>query len=284
MNNNDKQIGWIINEEASDPELSKPKNIKKVGDHVEATCILQEAEETNRNGRFYAAEDLFPAVLPEYCKRTKELLEAGTLRAESGHPDSKELARQQKIEKKNCSAIFLSLWRDNNFLCAKYRGTNNELGKELEQDLLDGYLQSWSMRALGKVVNTQGRATVKNIKYITHDEVIYPSHPRAYTKDIKQSISESSSIEDIKFNDITYIKNDKGIIIPLANSEVINFIKESSNNLKTLKESFDVFYDKITLIENGRYVQLTDTTGNIFIIECEQFIRNEIMDYCNNLY
>lgn len=278
---NEKQIAWVIHEESTDPELSKPKNIRKVGNHIEADNILQEANEVNRNTRFYDDKDLFPAILPETCPRTKELLLTGTLRAESGHPESKDLSRQQKIEKKNCSAIFLKMWREGNFLCSTYRGTNNELGKELEQDLLDGYLQAWSMRALGSVVNTARGAEVKNIKYITHDEVIYPSHPRAYTRGIKTSIKESTSKEDILNEDINYIKNNKGILIPIVNSDVINYIKSSSNNLKTIRESFDIFYDNIILLENGHQIQLTDNSGNIFIVECENFIRNEIMDYCN---
>lgn len=278
-----KTIGVIINETGSDPELSKPKNIRKVNGHVEADCILQETCEKNRNGRYYTDEELFPAVLPEFCPRTKELLEAGTLRAESGHPDSKDLARQQKIEKKNCSAIFLKMWRDNHFLCASYRGTNNELGKELEQDLLDGYLQSWSMRSLGSVVNTEKGAEVKGVKYITHDEVIYPSHPRAYTKGIQGSVKEGASSQEQYESDRDYILNESGILIPIINEDVMRYIKAQSANLKTIRECFDVFYDDIRLMEDGKTVYLNTRNGDVMFITLEDHIHNDIMDYVNHM-
>jgi hypothetical protein len=276
----EQQIAWIINEmdTVSDPELNKPKKITKVDGHVVADAVAQEMEEKNRNGRFYGKEDLSPQIT---CPRTQELIKTGTLRAESGHPDSKELARQQKIEKSNCSAIFLNLWIEDNFVMCRYRGTNNALGKELEQDLLDGFLQAFSLRALGSVVNTGRGAEVKNIRFITYDEVIYPSHPRAYTKGIVSGIKESASKEDVLKEDVNYIKNDKGIFVPITNNSVINYIKESSANFKTIKECFDIYYDNIKLLENGHQIQLNDKTGNIIIVECEKFITNEIMDYCN---
>lgn len=280
---NENIIANIILEAPSDPEMSMPKNIKVVDKHVEAECTLQEAEETNRNKRYYAAKYLFPAVLPEYNPRTKELLTTGNLRAESGHPDSKDLTRQQKIEKKNCSAIFLKMWREGNFLCARYRNTNNPLGMELMQDLLDGMLQSWSMRSIGSVVQGEHGAEVRNIGYITHDEVIYPSHPRAYTRGIVSSVTESASIEEVREADKAYIRNESGVIVPIVNDDVIRYIKAQSKNLDMIKESFDVFYDDIALQENGRSVQLTTKDGSILIVNLETYIHDSIMDYANTL-
>lgn len=281
----EQQIGWIINETATvkDIDRIKPKIYKENG-HTVAETVLQEAEEKNRNGRWYGGEEFFNAILPETCPRTKELLRSGTLRGESGHPDSKELNRQAKIEKSNCSVLYLNIWRDGNRVMGKYRGTNNELGKEVEQDLDEGFLQAFSLRALGSVVNTARGAEVKGIKFITYDEVIYPSHPRAYTKGINGNINESTLADDavskeaIREADIEYIKNDKGLLIPISNSNVINFIKQESVSFNVIKESFDIFYDTITITENGRNVRLSDMNGNVFIIPIEDHIHREIME------
>ena len=47
-----------------------------------------------------------------------------------------------------------------------------------------------------------------------------------------------------------------------------------------MKESFDVFYDYMELLEGGK-VQLTDNKGNIFVTTLENYIQDEIMNYCD---
>ena len=47
-----------------------------------------------------------------------------------------------------------------------------------------------------------------------------------------------------------------------------------------MKESFDVFYDYMELLEGGK-VQLTDDKGNIFVTTLENYIQDEIMNYCS---
>ena len=80
-------IGYIICESAiagfTDTNILKDDNGRVI-----AEGILQTANEKNRNGRFYPSEELFPQLT---CPRTLELLEAGYLRAELGHPLSNEL-------------------------------------------------------------------------------------------------------------------------------------------------------------------------------------------------
>ena len=120
-----------------------------------------------------------------------ELLRTGNLRAENGHPLSKELIRQQTIDPEKTVAIFLKLWTEGNFIKATFQGTNDARGEEFNKDLLCGFSPSWSLRALGTIQNTARGAEVKGIKVITWDRVIYPSHPRAYTDGI---ISESGNL------------------------------------------------------------------------------------------
>lgn len=268
-------IGYVIIETQTviEPQpckiIKRDNNGKLIGEGV-----LQEANEKNRNGRFYDSRDLFPQLT---APRTLELLSTGNLRAENGHPLSKELIRQQTIDPAMTTAIFLKLWTDGNFIKSWYRGTNNAYGEEFDQDLRDGFIPSWSLRALGTIQNTARGAEVKGIKVITWDRVIYPSHPRAYGTGI---VSESATgvIVEGDGNQLVVQENDAGLVIPITNTAVLNYIKEESANFKTIKESYDLLYDNIELINRGTQVKLTDRAGGIFIANLESYIHDEIMN------
>lgn len=265
----DPNIGYVIIETATTSQDFKPTIVRSMDKkRVVAEVILQEANEKNRNGRFYDSNELFPQIT---SPRTQELIQHGELRAENGHPLSKDIQRQSTIDPNNTVAIFLKLWTDGNFIKAHARGTNNEKGEEFNQDLLDGFSPAWSLRALGSIVNTGRGAEVKNPKIITWDRVIYPSHPRAYTQGI---VSESSSI--------VLPKDDPGMLIPITNNQVIDYIKHESANLRQVMETFEIFYDNIELV-NERFnpqVKLTSRDGNIYVINLETYLQNEIQNYC----
>ena len=272
-----ENIGYVVIETAttiSDIQPAKIIREDKKCNRVIAQGTLQEANEKNRNGRFYDSRDLFPQLT---APRTLELLNTGNLRAENGHPLSKELVRQQTIDPEKTVAIFLKLWTEGNFVKATFQGTNDARGEEFNKDLLCGFSPSWSLRALGTIQNTARGAEVKGIKVITWDRVIYPSHPRAYTDGI---ISESAGIGVNNESNVFLEKNDQGILIPITNESVINYIKAESCNFKAIKESYDLLYDEIELINRGTQVKLTDKAGGIFVVNLESYIHDEIMNEC----
>lgn len=274
-----ENIGYVVIETATTVSDIQPARIIKEdrkSNRVIAQGTLQEANEKNRNGRFYDSRDLFPQLT---APRTLELLNTGNLRAENGHPLSKELVRQQTIDPEKTVAIFLKLWTEGNFIKATFRGTNDARGEEFNQDLLDGFSPSWSLRALGTIQNTGRGAEVKGIKLITWDRVIYPSHPRAYTDGI---VTESAGI-NTEGSNIWLPDNDAGRLIPITNQSVINYIKSESANFKAIKESYDLLYDDIELINRGTQVKLTDRAGGIFVVNLENYIHDEIMNDCLKL-
>lgn len=272
-----ENIGYVVIETAttiSDIQPAKIIREDKRSKRVIAQGTLQEANEKNRNGRYYDSRDLFPQLT---APRTVELLRTGNLRAEQGHPLSKELVRQQTIDPDKTVAIFLKLWTEGNFIKATFRGTNDARGEEFNQDLLDGFSPSWSLRALGTIQNTNRGAEVKGVKVITWDRVIYPSHPRAYTDGI---VSESGILLPENANNIVVSENDIGRLIPITNQSVLSYIKSESANFKTIKESYDLLYDDIELINRGTQVKLTDRAGGIFVVNLESYIHDEIMNEC----
>lgn len=272
-----ENIGYVVIETAttiSDIQPAKIIRQDKACNRVIAQGTLQEANEKNRNGRFYDSRDLFPQLT---APRTVELLNTGNLRSENGHPLSKELIRQQTIDPEKTVAIFLKLWTEGNFVKATFMGTNDARGEEFNKDLLCGFSPSWSLRALGTIQNTARGAEVKGIKVITWDRVIYPSHPRAYTDGI---VSESAGIGMNNDSNVFLEENDQGILIPITNESVISYIKAESANFKSIKESYDLLYDDIELINRGTQVKLTDRAGGIFVVNLESYIHDEIMNDC----
>lgn len=270
-------IGYVIIETSLMPEIGDGefKIVKCGDDRVVGEGILQEANMKNRNGRFYDSRDLFPQLT---CPRTLELLSTGNMKAENGHPLSKDLVRQQTIDPNNTVAVFLKFWTDGDFVKGQFVGDENEKGAAFDRELRKGRRPSWSLRALGNIQNTRRGAEVKNIKIITYDRVIYPSHDKAYTSGI---VSESASMVE-KDSRIIIPNDDIGMIEPITNESVIKYIQAESANMKVFKEFFDLNYDSMKLINNARQVQLTDKVGGVFVMNLENYIHDEIMNSCVN--
>ena len=157
-------------------------------------------------------------------------------------------------------------------------GTNNELGKAFDLDLKEGVKPAWSLRALGSINQTSRGAEVKNLRLITWDNVIYPSHPGAYTQKL---VTESVILpgNDSPIIDTNNICDETGMITPLAQDDVIRFIQCESANLKFVRECFDFVYDGITISENGSRVLLHTNEGETLAINLENYIHNELRKY-----
>ena len=272
-------IGDVILE-----DLHTPTDIKVVdetNDRVIAEACLQEAEEENRNGRCYLTEDL---TREQQCKRTKELLASGYMLGEAGHPTDTSIIRQQTIAPDNTAVRYLKYWMDGPKWMAHYQGTYNALGEAVDKDLRHGYKPAFSMRALGSLENVNGRNVVRDLKYITHDFVIFPSHPGAYTQGL---VTESASSNKSFFQEAYEAANKdntrtkKASIIPIYNEQVISYIKSESANVKSILEQIDVFYESVSL--DGNRVSLITKAGDHFLINLESYIQNEIFDYCSKL-
>lgn len=277
---NNKRIGWVLCEEAAE-SIDKPKIVSADGKRVIGEGTLQRANSKNRNGRFYTDKELFPQLT---CARTKELLKTG-FGSENGHPMDKDLVRQQTIDPDNVVAYFLKLWTEGDLIKATFRGSNLDIGRAFDEDLRDGFLPAWSLRALGSIENTPRGAEVRGLKVITWDRVFYPSHPEAYTSNI---VSESGIVLPQPKTPTPVTEgaaNEKGLILPIVNSDVLKYIASQSKNIKNVMESFEMFYDSIELVEGGSMVQLTDKeNGHIYRVTLENHLHNEIIDYCSRIY
>ena len=268
MPNKDTNIGYVILEgidmEPNAKILDKDKHGKVVG-----FATFQEAEKENRNGRTYLAGDLLREI---NCPRTKELLKSNTFYSEWCHPLG-DMVRQQTIDPKCAVARILSLEMNGNLVQGTFTPINTPLGLGYNAELLEGVLPAWSLRALGCLEVIKGRNVVTNLKMVTYDSVVYPSHDVAYTQKI---ISESAG-----FAHNTRSLKEGGEIIPILNSQIMSYIKNESANVSRILDQIDIFYESATL-ENGR-VRLVAKNGDIFVVNLESYIQDEIANYCSNI-
>lgn len=269
---NKPAIGYVILEGAP-MNVPEAKVISENDKRVIAEGVLQEAEEENRNGRCYLHDDLFREI---QCPRTLELLRTGNMKAENGHPMDSSMIRQQTIDPNNTVAKFLKIWMDGNKVMGQFKGTNGAKGQEFDEDLREGELPSWSLRALGSLANKGGRNVVENLRIITWDRVIYPSHPGAYTtRIISESVGNSLNMTMEKVNE-------SGVLIPVTDDSVLSYIKQESANIKSLLNQIDFMYESTSLI-NGNQVRLIAKNGDTFVVNLENHITNEIQNYCIGL-
>ena len=279
MNEN---IGYIINETAPSESGIRAKVVGEKFGRLIVEAVLQDLNKKNRNGRFYEEKELVPQIT---CKRTQELIRSGNMKGENGHPNSKDLVRQQTIDPNNVVCKYLKIWVDGNYIKAHVTATPDGVGDDFEKALRCEELPSFSMRSLGTIKNTSRGAEVQNIKLITWDRVIYPSHECAYT-------CESGSVyvqgengiytkQQPKGSTLYLEENDQGMITPFNTPQVISYIKAESKNLKAVKESMEMYFDTFDVIDEGRSVKMMSNSGNTVVVNLETYIRNEIMDYCS---
>lgn len=288
---NNHKIGYVICEAES--STIKPTIISDKGNRVIAEGTIQDADVKNRNGRYYASNELFPELK---SARTIELLESGNMFGEAGHPIDTNLARQQTIDPKLIAPKYLKFWTEKTFVKAQFKGAQTQYGQAFNDIILDETHVSFSLRALGTVENTQRGAEVKNLKVITWDWVIYPSHKTAYMDKIiteNSLLCESTYQQDEGLiyahgcntpNRIIMSESvDSSIMAPITNESIINWIKSESTNMHIMTESFDICGTSIKVINEGRDIQMSDNYGHVFVVTLENYIQAGIMNWCSSL-
>ena len=283
------KIGYILNESSvcmESVEIREDRNSNR----VTGIGALQTGNEKNRNGRIYRTEDLVREI---NAPRQKELLAAKQLCGEAGHPigaDASSLVRQQTIDPTKICVRYLKLWMEGDNVMATFQGTNNALGEAFDKDLRQGVLPAFSLRALGTISSTPQGAVVENLKMITYDYVIYPSHPHAYTRGVLNESASSIAIPKSNFAMSNAMDGSKSFIKEFSNQDVINaistmresaisYVKDKSSNFKMLQECYDMTkYDTVDII-NPHKLALTEAGKNTIVMSIEDYIANEIQNY-----
>ena len=294
-------IGCILCEETSANVEFKVKSENKNG-FIIAEGILQQGNEINRNRRYYPTEELKASI---NSARTKELVESGNLKGEAGHPTDTSLARQAKVDPTLEQVWYQKLWMDGDYVMGQFRGTNNDLGRSFNDDLRDGQKPSFSLRAVGSLVNENGRATVKRMQMITYDRVYFPSHSKAYTSRIvtTEAAVGMPSVEqmyyDIAKDDYFFVKKEEinrlagsgnivdlseSIATPLSKEEVKNYLLSESANLKLALDTFDLLFESMEVANDLGTMKIKTTFGDTILLDTETALRKEMLHEINNYF
>lgn len=285
-------IGCIICESTSNEVEFKITGEHRNG-YLIAEGILQEGDEVNRNKRYYPMEELKRSIT---SPRVQELVESGNLKGEAGHPTDTSLARQAKVDPTLEQVWYLKLWTDGKFVKGRFRGTNNDLGRSFNEDLRCGQKPSFSLRAVGSLVNENGRLTVRKMQMITYDRVYFPSHSKAYTTKI---ITTESALTPVTFqqyhinadeyfhaksseiNQLSEAGNivdcSEDIITPLTKSELNSYLLAESGRVSSVLNTFDILYESVELDPEMKTVKMQTKQGDTINIYLEQAIQKEII-------
>lgn len=273
---NPKSVGYILTENTVNSEtqiIGDDKNGR-----LFAEGIMQDLDVVNRNQRIYAPEDMDPDLNSPRIQQ--ELIPTGNMKGEANHPLDKSLARQQVVDLERSAVVYHKLWREGNLIKGQFCGTNNNFGDYFNKDLASGYKPSFSLRALGSIENIGGKAYVKNIRIITYDWVILPSHKVAYTQ--KLIDKPDTMVGNIVSTMPDSMREGASLLtestIPILTSQILDFVKTESADIKSVLENFDLSYASAQLINEGASVAMTDSLGTTFVVNIEDHIKRQFMD------
>lgn len=225
---------YIFNE-ATSPTISIPRNVKRYkSDKVKMECILQTANEINRNKRKYSK-----SLIESGLKEIRPLIEEGSLLGELDHPVTKEPTRLILVLYKEASHRILDVWWEGNKLFGLLETLRTPNGMIMKNLVEDGIPIGFSLRAMGNLRPMwENGVSYKEVtgpfKIITWDSVSYPSHKEARLVSVKEGYTEDS---DVNVQDDSSVAIDESTLYKLlyyknksANNKEKRYIKEACEN------------------------------------------------------
>lgn len=247
----------IINESS---EISPVTNKEKKT--ITAKTTLQSFDVENWNKRIYSGDIVMDSI--DNDGMIQNDIKRGQWIGEFGHPLDTSPKRQMIMFPQTSSHRILNYWREGNLLKATVQTLPYGYGLAMAENALNGVPWAFSLRSLGSV-DLQTRRVKSPLKVITYDNVYRPSHIEAYGNDI---INESAGLCFNEY-DLYDIMDECSMIEKLPDSfvlsEVTNYVKDRSENLKIIADMFNLEKFECTLNESGTRmnVKSDNTTFNI---------------------
>jgi hypothetical protein len=262
--------GYLIISEAAEQEY-KPTIISEQKEFVAIETFLQDADRANRNKRLYGSKTLNEALKAPYVI---ERVKTKTWYGEAGHPISSDMQRQLSIDHTRISHIVTRAWMEGTVIKGIVESAMTAVGKDFGGLIRQGSKVAFSMRGIGPI--TEQKKDYLEIKsplnILAYDWVIHPSHDNAY---MQKTLNEGSSLYDAFDKKIMT----EGLIIPVMESAVMDFIKSSSQNLRDISDQFEIPTFGAKLSEDCRFVTITDGQNVTANVRVEEHIQKELRGF-----
>lgn len=275
--NREKLISYVVMESATAP--TKPKNVQVYDKsglfYVTFDTCLQEFNVGNRNGRIYELNAMKQSMAAPHLI---ELMNKKTWMGEAGHPMSKDPERILTIDPKLTSHKINSVDFRGNLLYGNVSTLDDGMhGTAMTKKILQGMEPAFSLRALASITQTpDGRKIVKSKCHIvTYDAVILPSHNKAYRDESKPIQTISKTFDG---NSTLQPTTESGIMIPVSESSIKNFIQLESTNVKTISNICEVAMDSMELTKDLKYAIMREGSET-YLVKIEDRIKHDVRSF-----
>lgn len=238
--------------------------------------VLQRFNADNRNGRNYGDKAMTEGLMAE---NVQELYRDGNWMGEAGHPIGGDMERILTIDPANTSHRIVNFDVRGDYL----HGTVETLddgaqGTRMTKNILQGITPTFSLRALAKLMKRPGRSTLIRTRprIVTYDWVYLPSHKEARIEgrdkiqQVRRPLSATSG----------QIVTES--LIPVLESQILDFIKEESVNVKLTSDLCEVALEGMSLSPDGKLVYVKEG-HNTYAMAVEDHLHHEIRSYMSNI-
>ncbi len=269
-------IGYAITEQVSEPVNENSLEECEVGGlkYLRFPSVLQEFDVFNRNRRNYGGKAMNEGLRAE---NVQELLANGDFFGEAGHPITKDMTRIMTVDLKNVSHRIKSLDIKPDHVSGIIEtipdGTG--VGNKMYTMMMTGTMPSFSLRAIAPLIKRPDGTTLirQAPRIVTYDWVVFPSHKCARYKAIDgmQHVTKNTNLG-------TPVKEST---FPIYESQVLDFLKDESKNLKLISSVYETGLGNMRLTTDGKFVIVKENGGQ-YAVAIEEKIRREVNGFMSN--
>ena len=205
---------------------------------------------------------------------------------EAGHPLSDDKKRQLYIDQGNISHIVTEMYWEGNKLMATIETAQTRTGLDMQGLIRQGSDVAFSMRGMSGSVRRDGEYSrvFAPLLIVTYDWVIFPSHQESYM--IREDVNNIKSDKLLSLEESANIQViNEGILTPYNASEILTYVTENSDNVRSLAESFNFEIGKISKTSYNTNDQMLSIKNDTEVLKIflEESIKVELDGFYSGL-
>lgn len=276
--NKEQIIAAVVME--NDGIQMKPQNLSRVKENgvefLRFRSILQSLGVQNRNRRTYTIEAIKRAIMADHIQ---ELIRQKSFQGEAGHPLSNDTSRVMTVDPERASHVITNIEVIGDLVYGDIEtlADINGPGTRFMGKILQGMEPAFSLRAMAALTKKGDGSSLANgrVHMVTYDQVILPSHKEAYRDKSTKIVKVNKGFEG-------ECVTEGGILIPLTESAIKDFIAMESANVKLVSNFCEVAMESMELTSDMKKVILRE--GNqTYHVKLEDKIKHEVRNFMMNL-